>query len=340
MPDVSFITVVPRVRDLTQYSQTAMSVIRRTDAADLDGVLIFTGSGAVLDPWILATAAAAGTTRLSPLVAVNPVYQHPFTAARMVASLGLLYQRRIDLNLITGTAVSDLDALGDRLEHDDRYARLAEYVEIMMGVLGSRRPFSFDGRFYQVSRLQLTPGLPAHLLPRLFVAGQSPAAREVAARVGATSIQMLTAGRSDADGAPAGALNFGLLTRATAEETERVAAARFPEDPDGAKITAVTMANTDSVWKQRLFAEAEAGHGAVTVDPAYRLAPFRSGQADGPYLVADHVGAVERLLAMIRAGVRTFVLDTPTDDEDFHNLATVVRIVRDRLRVDPTEGER
>jgi alkanesulfonate monooxygenase len=334
--DVSFISVVPRVRDLGRYCETATNVIRWSDQADLDGVLIFTGTGAVLDPWIAATATAASTARLAPLVAVNPVYQHPYTAARMVASIGLLYDRRVDLNLITGTAVSDLAALGDGIDHDERYERLAEYVEIMMGLLGSPRPVSYDGKFYRISRLQLSPALPARLLPRLFVAGQSPAAQRVAQQAGAISIQMLMPGPADAPPG-AGAMHFGVVTRPSEDAAARAAHDRFPADQAGAKLVAATMGNTDSTWKRRLF---EAAADSADADPGYWLAPFRSAQADCPYLVGDYASVAGRLARLAGAGVRHFVIDTPATEADFQHLAQAVRATRDRLAADPPREDR
>ena len=46
---------------------------------------------------------------------------HPYTAAKMVATLAHLYGRRVYLNLIAGGYRNDLKALGDTAEHDDRY---------------------------------------------------------------------------------------------------------------------------------------------------------------------------------------------------------------------------
>jgi len=335
MTDVSFIGIIPRARDLHHYSDTATSAVRWCAEAGLDGVLIFTGTGAVLDPWVVA-AAVASTSPLVPLVAVNPVYQHPYTAARMVASIGLLYERRVDLNLITGTAVSDLASLGDDIDHDDRYDRLAEYVKIMMALLSSPRPLSYEGRFYRVSRLQLTPALPESLLPRLFLGGQSPAAQRVALQTGATSIRMLSPAVTASDPG-ARALNFGVITRASGDDAVRAAQALFPANPLGERVMAAGMSNTDSTWKRRLFDVAAATDG----NPygTCWLKPFRSGQADCPYLVAGYQEVADRLTAFARAGVRAFVIEAPVAEAEFRHLARAVRLTRDQLRAAAMAGQ-
>src|SRR2546429_6744470 len=42
------------------------------------------------------------TTRLCPLVAVQPIYIHPYAVAKLVASFGHMYGRRIYLNMVAG----------------------------------------------------------------------------------------------------------------------------------------------------------------------------------------------------------------------------------------------
>ncbi|MFI6321617.1 LLM class flavin-dependent oxidoreductase [Nonomuraea sp. NPDC050556] len=322
MSFVDFVSVVPRVADLRSYTANARQVIRWSDEAGLDGILLFTGAGAVLDPWLAASAVLA-ESRLHPLVAVNPIYMHPYAAARMVQSLVDLYGRRIDLNLITGTALRDMAALGDTVAHDERYARLGEYVDVMCGVLGSPRPYSLDGRYFRVSHLQLTPPVPAGFAPRLFLAGQSPAAMELAARVGARSIRMLPkTGTCDA-----GALHVGIVARPDKEDAVKAAYAAFPPDETGRDLVEASMAQTDSVWKTRLY-EAADGYADGGM---YWLAPFRSGQADGPYLVGDYMAVADRLTELAAAGVSTFVVDTPVEEAEYLHIAEVARLVRSRL---------
>jgi alkanesulfonate monooxygenase len=90
----------------------------------------------------------ANTARSSPLIALNPVYMHPFTAAKFVSSVAQLFGRKVYLNMITGTAVGDLQGLGDEQSRADRYERLGEFVEIVRQLLSSPRPVNFKGRFY------------------------------------------------------------------------------------------------------------------------------------------------------------------------------------------------
>lgn len=317
----TFYAMVPRVRNLSRYTRTALDVVRWSGQNDFDGVLLFAGTGAVLDPWVLATAVIGSNSRLIPMIAVNPVYVHPVAAARMVASIGHIYGRAVSLNLITGTAISDLAAIGDSLDHDDRYTRLLEYATIVRALLSSPRPLNYDGRFYTIAGAQLTPAIPAELLPDLFIAGRSPAAATVARRMSAIRIEMLRPASDTRQPAP-GALHFGVITRPTTAEAWKAASRHFPPDDLGAQVAKASMANTDSTWKRLLMASETAD------DPMYWTLPFRSGRADCPYVVASRQELADLLARLISAGTAVFVLDMPSQEEDFRHAADVIRLIR------------
>jgi alkanesulfonate monooxygenase len=325
--ELRFLTTVPRVMDPASAAHAALKVTRWADESDLDGVLLFTGAGAVLDPWVGATAIAAASQRLVPMVAINPLYTHPFAAARSMLSIAELYQRQVDLNLITGAAVSELTAVCDGLDHRERYARLQEYVELFTLLLGGEA-MTWNGRFYRTRELRLAPALPASLRPQMYLAGRSADARRTAESLGAIPMGMAPV----ADLAPTelGAVNVGVLVRDTEAEAQAEARRRFPDDPVGREMLRLSMANTDSVWKRDLTAASEAEAGSPAT-----LAPFLSFQADCPYLVGDQGSVGASLGALIEKGVHTLVLDTPTTHTDFEHMAALVRRLRERFGAKP-----
>src|SRR6266566_3812159 len=77
-----------------------------------------------LDPWLVSQIIIQNTRSLCPLVAVQPVYMHPYSVAKMLASFGYLYRRRLYLNMVAGGFKNDLIALNDTTPHDKRYQRL------------------------------------------------------------------------------------------------------------------------------------------------------------------------------------------------------------------------
>src|SRR5262249_46328483 len=148
----------PQSKDVarSRYLAAVADVSRWSEAAGCTGMLIYTDNG-IVDPWLVAQVAIESTERLRPLVAIQPVYTHPSTAAKMVASLAFLHGRAICLNMLAGGFKNDLAALGDATPHDDRYARTIEYTQIVMALLRGGGPVTMAGRYYRVEKLRLTP---------------------------------------------------------------------------------------------------------------------------------------------------------------------------------------
>jgi len=312
---------VPRATRGDVFWRNALEIIRLSDKYRCTGILILTGNEIAVEPWLLAHAMAANSEFLEPLVAVNPVYMHPFTTARMIGSLGLAYKRRVYLNLVTGTSLSHLQALGDGIAHDERYARLLEYTTIVTELL-SGQPLSYEGKYYSTKGLQLLPALPKELHPRYLVAGQSAAAVQIAEQVGAVNIQMLGPTLDSRPGA-AKAIHFGVTCRASETEAWSSARQRFPEDKVGQFVLDESMKNTDSEWKRRLQVATTQESTAL---PGFWMMPFRNFQADCPFFVGDHDRTAEMFAGLVRSGIRTFVLDVPLSEEDFEHTAAAFQL--------------
>ena len=122
--------------------------------AGCHGILVYTDNG-IADPWLVAQWIIQCTHALSPLVAVQPVYMTPYAAAKMVATLGYLHGRRVDLNMVAGGFRKDLLSFCDDTAHDDRYERLVEYAQVVRGLLTSSKPFSFEGTYYRLVNARL-----------------------------------------------------------------------------------------------------------------------------------------------------------------------------------------
>src|SRR5262249_36312609 len=129
------------------------------------------------------------TERFVPLVALQPVYQHPYAVAKRIATLGAVYGRRVALNLVAGAAVGDLAALGDETAHDERYRRLTEYAQLVLGLRAGRGAAPFAARHYRVRALPLPPALPARLGPELYISGSSEAGRRAGKELGAVPVR-------------------------------------------------------------------------------------------------------------------------------------------------------
>jgi alkanesulfonate monooxygenase len=114
-----------------------------------DRVLVGYGSTGA-DGFAVTAHAASVTTRLGYLIAHRPGFVAPTLAARKAATLDHLTRGRIALHIITGGNDVEQQRDGDFLDHDARYRRTDEYLEILRGMWTSERPFDFDGEFYRV----------------------------------------------------------------------------------------------------------------------------------------------------------------------------------------------
>jgi alkanesulfonate monooxygenase len=320
-------TISPRTLDPRAYWDNIRNVARWSERYDCTGVLLFAGNDTYLEPWVVAQAVLADTLKVAPLIAVNPVYMHPFTAAKMVSSYAQVYGRKVYLNMITGTAVSYLEALNDRASHDDRYERLLEYTHILQALVSSTRPVSYSGRYYQVADLQLLPGVPAGLQPEFLVSGQSEAALRVTRAIGAVGLQMLPP-KVDQGLTEARAVHFGVVTRPDEAGAWAAAHELFPESLEDQEILELSMQNTDSVWKRRMHQADRLGPG----EPGYWLTPFRNFKADCPYVVGDYRRVAGVVARLVRKGVEVVILDIPAREEEFRHIDRAFALSADELR--------
>jgi alkanesulfonate monooxygenase len=296
-------------------------------------VLVYTDNS-LLDPWLVSQAIIAGTERICPLVAIQPVYMHPYTAAKMVGSLGFMYRRRIWLNIVAGGFRNDLTALGDDAPHDDRYERVKEYARVMLRLLAGHVT-TMSGRYYNVTRLRLTPPLPAELRPGVMVSGSSPAGFAAARAVGAVPVKYPKPPREEVIADTAGfGVRVGIIARQTEDEAWRVAHERFPQDRKGRIAHSIAMKVSDSRWHEQLSrADVDLGQGGDGVRPnPYWLVPFQNYKTFCPYLVGAYEHISELVAAYIRLGARTFILDVPASEDELRHTGIVLRAAAEAVR--------
>lgn len=293
------------------YLERVAEVARWSEEHGCRGILVYTDNS-LPDPWLVAHWIVQSTRALAPLVAVQPVYEHPYTVAKRVATLGSLYRRRIFLNLVAGGFKGDLEALGDATPHDRRYDRLVEYAEIVLGLCRPGGAVALAGEFYSVAGLTLRPELPAELAPGLFVSGSSTAGLAAARRLGATAVQYPEPPGSLTRAEPGLGLGIriGIIARDAEDEAWEVAHRRFPEDRRGQLTHELAMKVSDSAWHRRL--SELGGREAGERDP-YWLVPFRNYKSFCPYLVGSTERVAAELERYFAAGFRSIILDVPPD---------------------------
>ncbi len=132
-----------------------------------------------LDAWSTAAALAAVTERLELMVAVRPNFHHPALFAKAAANIDRIAGGRLSLNVVSSWWADEARQYGLQFDqHDDRYARTAEWLSVVDGLWTQER-FSFAGQFYTTDAAICAPKPVKR--PTIYAGGESEAAKTMIA---------------------------------------------------------------------------------------------------------------------------------------------------------------
>ena len=154
--------------DLTLIAELNLNDIKGIDAPSLDA-------------WSTAAALAAITERLEIMVAVRPTFHAPALLAKQAANIDHISNGRLSLNVVSSWWATEARQYGVAFDqHDDRYARTAEWLSVVDGMW--REPvFSFQGKYYSIDNALLEPKPLSRPRPTIYAGGESPAAKALIA---------------------------------------------------------------------------------------------------------------------------------------------------------------
>jgi len=128
-------------------------------------------------------ALLAATTKLKVIAAILPGPWNPVLAAKQLATIDLLTEGRVAVNIVSGWFRGEFTAIGEHwLDHDERYRRSKEFIEALKGIW-TQDNFTYRGDFYRFSNYTLKPKPLQQPHPEIFQGGSSRAARDNAASV-------------------------------------------------------------------------------------------------------------------------------------------------------------
>jgi FMNH2-dependent dimethyl sulfone monooxygenase len=154
----------------------ALSLIAELNLNDIKGE-----QAPSLDAWSTAAALAAVTSRQELMVAVRPTFHNPALLAKQAANIDHISGGRLSLNVVSSWWRDEAVKYGVGFEqHDDRYARTAEWLAVLNGVW-EQDGFSFAGKYYNVSNNFLQPKPVSRPRPKIYAGGESDAAKELIA---------------------------------------------------------------------------------------------------------------------------------------------------------------
>jgi FMNH2-dependent dimethyl sulfone monooxygenase len=138
-----------------------------------------------LDAWSTAAALAAVTRSLELMVAVRPTFHLPALLAKQAANVDHISGGRVSLNVVSSWWASEATQYGVAFDtHDDRYARTAEWLDVVDGVW-KQDHFTYSGRYYRVEDTVLQPkplSSPSRPRPVIYAGGESEAAKQLISR--------------------------------------------------------------------------------------------------------------------------------------------------------------
>ncbi|GAA5030964.1 LLM class flavin-dependent oxidoreductase [Microbacterium fluvii] len=154
---------------------------RTLEDAGFDYTLVPYGSSSA-DSFVVATAVAAATERIKPIVAVRPNTVFPLVAAQQLATLDQISDGRAVVHIISGGSDAEQARQGDYLSKDERYDRSEEWIRIVRRAWTEREPFSHEGTYYRFD--DFGPGFPPAGIIPISVGGSSDAAYRVGGALG------------------------------------------------------------------------------------------------------------------------------------------------------------
>jgi alkanesulfonate monooxygenase len=300
------------------------------------------------EPWVISSALARETKTLRFMIAFQPGFLNPVHAARMSASLQRASDGRVVYNIISGGGGPAQLWWGDKIDHDDRYRRTTEFLDVHKGVW-KQAPFDYDGTFYKVENASLPEQLTREEVPEIYFSGSSDAAVDAAGRHSDYYLSWLepfedlrakfaqVRERAALLGKEARfAVRVDVLARPTEEEawTEIRRGWDAIDEKELEALYGKNLGGGDSIGAQRQNAlRADGAHSYKELIIAPNIWSGFSLLRGGPGLgiVGDYANAAERLNDLIELGVDAFILaGVPHLEEAYRVGEEVLPLVRGR----------
>jgi len=275
-----------------------------------------------LDAWSTAAALAAVTSKQELMVAVRPTFHNPALLAKQAANIDHISGGRLSLNLVSSWWKDEAEKFGVNFEqHDDRYARSAEWLEVLDNVW-KKDNFSFDGKFYKVKDNILQPKPLSSPRPPIYAGGESEAAKDLISStcdgyvMHGDSPELIArriadlSERRDKKGLPP--MQFGVAAYSIIRNTEQ----EVKKEVD--RITNVQEGSSGYKNYQQWIAGTQLEQQVSLTDYSVSNRGLRSGLTGTPAQVQDRIGKFEKI------GVNFFLLQCSPQLEEMERFADTI----------------
>jgi FMNH2-dependent dimethyl sulfone monooxygenase len=138
-------------------------------------------AGIILDPFTFAAGVAQATSHASIFVTSHAPTLHPIAAAKQCATIDIISEGRLVLNVVAGWNRPELEMFGAPLkEHTERYQHLAEWLAIIQRLWTEDMEFDVEGAFFKIIRGMSMPKPLQRPGPPIMSAGGSDTGRRFA----------------------------------------------------------------------------------------------------------------------------------------------------------------
>jgi FMNH2-dependent dimethyl sulfone monooxygenase len=138
-------------------------------------------AGIILDPFTFAAGVAQATSHAAVFATSHAPTIHPIAAAKQCATIDIISNGRLVLNVVAGWNRPELEMFGAPLrEHTQRYEHLAEWLEIIRRLWTAREEFDFEGTYFKVTAAMSMPQPVQKPCPPIMSAGGSDTGRRFA----------------------------------------------------------------------------------------------------------------------------------------------------------------
>lgn len=296
--------------DLTLIAELNLNDIKGADAP-------------ALDAWSTAAALAAVTKKLELMVAVRPTFHSPALLAKQAANIDHIGGGgRLSLNVVSSWWADEAKKYGVHFEqHDDRYARTAEWLEVV-DRMWKQDHFSFTGNYYRVEDAVMQPKPLTQPRPVIYAGGESEAAKNLIAsrcdafvmhgdppaRVG----EKIAGMEARRERLGLGSMRYGVAAYAIVRETEEAARAELK------RITNVQQSAAGFGNYQQWLSGTNLEQQVSLEDYSVSNRGLRSGLVGTPEQVSERIAEFEA------AGVELLLLQCSPQFEEMERFAETI----------------
>lgn len=285
------------------YIENAKEIIT-TDSEKYFDFTLFTVGDKRIDPWVMAQFCISESQGINPLVAVNPFYQHPVNIAKKMASWSVLYpQKKLAINLVTGSFFNELRALNDNLNQEERFLRLKDFYFALDALL-SENCGKFESNYYQINSADFFPKVNNKDIYYFF---SGALYKDFSNHKNIYFVQsMRPLDQMEKINQGHFGLAVGICARETDAEANLALKELYPENRQGKMLFEMSLANNLTAWNLWLKSFLKNG---IFESLNFNLIPMMNSWSSNPFLVGSYEAVAGMLKSYEKFGYHFFILD-------------------------------